>query len=91
MGSQPYVAVYVLQCLSGVGDRQVCVQDEPQSTGSLVVMKAILAGLKRQEAVLPGDRQTAKDYFVDWITAVEDKPASSIFLTVYLLALASVC
>ena len=57
-----YVAVYVLQSLSGVADGQVCVQDKLQSTGSLIVMKTILAGLKGQEAVLPEDRQAAKDH-----------------------------
>ena len=57
-----YVAVDVLQCLSGVGHRQVCVHDKLQSTGSLVVMKTVLAGLKGQEAVLPEDTQAAKDH-----------------------------
>lgn len=45
-------------------------------------MKTILAGLKGQEAVLPEDRQTAKDHVVDLIRGVEDEPASSIYLTV---------
>ncbi len=57
-----YVAIYVLQRLSGIGHRQVGVHDEPQSTWSLVVVKTILAGLKGQKALLPEERQAAKDH-----------------------------
>lgn len=52
-----HVAVYVLQSVSGVGHRQICVQDEAQAAGRLVVMEAVLAGLKGQEALLPAERQ----------------------------------
>lgn len=56
-----HIAVDLLQRLSGVGHRQVSVHDKPQPTGSLVVMEAVLACLKGQEAVLPAVRQAAKD------------------------------
>ena len=52
-----HVAVYVLQSVSGVGHGQICVQDEAQAAGRLVVMEAVLAGLKGQEALLPAERQ----------------------------------
>lgn len=35
---ESHVAVYVLQRLPGVGHRQVCVHDEPQAAGRLVVV-----------------------------------------------------
>lgn len=57
-----YIAIDVLQRLSGVGHREVSVHNKPQSTGSLVVMEAVLACLKGQEAILPEDRQAAKDH-----------------------------
>lgn len=56
-----HIAVDLLQRLSGVGHREVSVHDKPQPTGSLVVMEAVLACLKGQEAVLPAVRQAAKD------------------------------
>lgn len=51
-----YVAVNVLQRLSGVGHRQVSVHDELQPAGSLVVVETVLTGLEGQETVLPEDR-----------------------------------
>lgn len=56
-----HIAVDLLQRLSGVGHREVSVHDEPQPTGSLVVMETVLACLKGQEAVLPAVEQVAKD------------------------------
>lgn len=56
-----YIAVDLLQRLSGVGHREVSVNNESQPTGSLVVVEAILACLKGQEAVFSEVRQAAKD------------------------------
>lgn len=55
-----YIAVDLLQRLSGVGHREVSVHDKPQPTRGLVVVEAILAGLKGQEAVLPEVGKAAK-------------------------------
>lgn len=57
-----YVAVYVLQCVSGIGHRQVSVQYKLQSTRSLIIMKAIFAGLEGEEAIFPDERRAAKEH-----------------------------
>lgn len=56
-----YVAVDVLECVSSVGHRQVSVQYKLQSARSLVIVKAIFAGLKGKEAVFPEEEPAAKD------------------------------